>query len=620
MFDTSLDDETFFKDYQSTLWYQRMVDAQQLLKSRILLIVSGFFTFTPLFLLSLRTYFEAELPAWVYLGACAIIGVGALLLWSSGRFDVLARFLTLLFFLVIPMSYYLPGAYQVQFMFILCFPFLAAGLYNSFSAAIQTQLFFIWICICWLPHVSGVMETAYYSTSITLWMMILGTYVLLSLVGILSKRYNEEFFRSVIELVHYDQYSGLIKANDLANVQEWHQARWLVLVEVDHLSQILAIGDAATRMRIMQLLGERLNKKVPTFPFSAYQWSDNQVVLLLSETASQTERHLEVSLYRYIEQLNRYLNEAKSAGKYLLSVTAACVAIRGRSPNQVVADCQLAVRQAQEKQLLCVVLDETLKEESFDLNYRKKYRVLRANLEERKTIISTRTVFSARTGKVAWQECVLKIDNLEDGFAALDEYLGMAQKFGLYEQVSDHLLQHVEHYLSEHKTNLSVNLLLADLFNARIYKILFDLCQQAGAHDLTLILNVTLPADPFDVDRCQEIMRVLRQQGAKIALSGISDMDIRMGMLVTLPIDIVTLAHHLIKTMTTDIRKERLVKAVVSFCHANQQTVVADGIDTGTLKRAAEALGFNYLKGNLLATETLHENPRFIATHVRRQQ
>ena len=149
---------------------------------------------------------------------------------------------------------------------------------------------------------------------------------------------------------------------------------------------------------------------------------------------------------------------------------------------------------------------------------------------------------------------------------------------------------------------LSINFLPKAVYNPQAcIQLTLATSERLGFPTDRMIFEFT-EAEPFaDVAHVRDIVETYRGLGFRTAIDDFGAGYSGLTLLADLQPDIVKLDMQLIRGIAGDLRRRRIVKALVALCEDLQIAVVAEGVETRDEFKALEDLGIHYLQGYLLA-------------------
>lgn len=153
--------------------------------------------------------------------------------------------------------------------------------------------------------------------------------------------------------------------------------------------------------------------------------------------------------------------------------------------------------------------------------------------------------------------------------------------------------------------HVAVNLSAHDLERPDLFDMLASALRRHGVTATQLELEVTesaLTRQP--VQALQQLQR-LHEAGFTIAIDDFGTGYSSLAKLVDLPIDVLKIDRSFLHQLPGDLRRERVVRSVVSLAHSLRLRVVAEGVESGEQMVFLQALGVHGLQGYLFGRPEL---------------
>ena len=188
------------------------------------------------------------------------------------------------------------------------------------------------------------------------------------------------------------------------------------------------------------------------------------------------------------------------------------------------------------------------------------------------------------TAQIVGAEALLRWAHPQRGPLGADEFLPLVRRYGLMESVNELVLnQALDAACRWHAASVdipvSVNLFAPTLANPELPGTILRALADRGLDPAALTVEITEQLLIADVDRTRTVLQELRCSGVRIALDDFGSGFSTLSHLRDLPIDELKLDRDFIAPLRSDRRTAALVAAVISFAHALDLSVVAEGIE-----------------------------------------
>ncbi len=142
-----------------------------------------------------------------------------------------------------------------------------------------------------------------------------------------------------------------------------------------------------------------------------------------------------------------------------------------------------------------------------------------------------------------------------------------------------------------------VNLHPSDLLDDEL--LLRDAPLSAFAH--RVVLEITERSTISSINEVRERTHRLREMGFRIAVDDLGAGYAGLTSFVTLDPDVVKLDMSLIRELSSNQTKQRVVRSITKLCHETDTLVVAEGIETAAERDTVVALGCDLVQGFFVA-------------------
>ncbi|MDI4634022.1 EAL domain-containing protein [Pelomonas sp. V22] len=210
-------------------------------------------------------------------------------------------------------------------------------------------------------------------------------------------------------------------------------------------------------------------------------------------------------------------------------------------------------------------------------------------------------------GSLLGFEALLRWTSPALGAVSPVEFIPVAEACGLVGRITDWVVEaacaQLARWRSEGQaralTHVAVNLSAHDLERCDLFDRLSAALQRHGVTASQLELEVTESALTRQPAQALLQLQRLHEAGFTIAIDDFGTGYSSLAKLVDLPIDVLKIDRSFLHQLPGDLRRERVVRSVVSLAHSLRLRVVAEGIETGEQMLFLQALGVHGLQGYL---------------------
>ncbi|MEH0167568.1 putative bifunctional diguanylate cyclase/phosphodiesterase [Roseateles microcysteis] len=155
------------------------------------------------------------------------------------------------------------------------------------------------------------------------------------------------------------------------------------------------------------------------------------------------------------------------------------------------------------------------------------------------------------------------------------------------------------------RAHVAVNLSAHDLERRDLFEMLTGALARHGVKATQLELEVTESALTRQPAQALQQLQRLHEAGFTIAIDDFGTGYSSLAKLVDLPIDVLKIDRSFLHQLPGDLRRERVVRSVVSLAHSLHLRVVAEGVESGSQMSFLQALGVHGLQGYLFGRPEL---------------
>jgi len=231
-----------------------------------------------------------------------------------------------------------------------------------------------------------------------------------------------------------------------------------------------------------------------------------------------------------------------------------------------------------------------------------------AALNQRRVLVAYQPVVAAADGRVAFYEALLRVRREDGEIVGPAEYLPVAEKAGLIDQIDQRMLElALDRLVAEPDLRVSVNFSVATL---RSPGWLDRLKSMLGAHPgaaSRLIVEVveTLALEP--VDEIERLLAAMKALGLKIAIDDFGAGHTSFRNLRRLGIDIVKIDGAFVQNVACSLDDRVFVRSLADLARHLGLTTVAEWVEDEEARRLLRDWGVDLLQGQLVGRPEIYE-------------
>jgi diguanylate cyclase (GGDEF)-like protein len=230
-------------------------------------------------------------------------------------------------------------------------------------------------------------------------------------------------------------------------------------------------------------------------------------------------------------------------------------------------------------------IDEAIAENQFKIYYQPKY-----------NISGDKPVLVSAEALVRWQHPELGM--VSPGiFIPLFEKNGLIQKLDFY--IWQKTARHMKRWREECglKIPVSVNVSRVDLYGRGIIDHLQEILEDNGLGTDDMYLEITESAYAEDGEQIVAMAERLRGVGFKIEMDDFGTGYSSLNMLADIPVDILKMDMHFVQNLSTNEKRERLVRLIIDIAEYLNVDVVAEGVEEQYQVDFLKNCGCNIIQG-----------------------
>ncbi|MBS1707556.1 MAG: EAL domain-containing protein [Armatimonadetes bacterium] len=240
--------------------------------------------------------------------------------------------------------------------------------------------------------------------------------------------------------------------------------------------------------------------------------------------------------------------------------------------------------------------DETINRLQLEADMRQAW-------EKRQFEVYYQPLVEAATGNKVSAEALIRWKSDRRGLVGPDKFIPLLEEIGLIEQVGEWVLEEACRYTQELRSTVSPDLRVAVNVSgvqlkgmdyvAKVKRVL----DATGLPPAALTLEITETVLVGSLDTFGPKCEALREMGIKLAVDDFGTGYSAMGMLASLPVDIVKIDKAFVHSVGDSLEAGAIIRALVTLCKVIGLTVVAEGVETESQFVQLHALGTDHCQG-----------------------
>ncbi|HUI35044.1 MAG TPA: EAL domain-containing protein [Stellaceae bacterium] len=214
-------------------------------------------------------------------------------------------------------------------------------------------------------------------------------------------------------------------------------------------------------------------------------------------------------------------------------------------------------------------------------------------------------IVSARTGKVAYHECLLRLRDAGDGMVPAGDFVRDVERIGLIRLIDRHILDKVIAEAVAHP-GITLGFNISALTAAdRLW--LRALTAQLRAHPglaERLIVEITETAALYDIEESVRFVAALRRAGCRVALDDFGAGHTSLQHLHSLAVDTVKIDRSFVSDIASSPENQIFLRHLLGLAKGFGFSTVAEGVETATEAEVLRCEGVDFLQGHYFGHAT----------------
>ena len=231
---------------------------------------------------------------------------------------------------------------------------------------------------------------------------------------------------------------------------------------------------------------------------------------------------------------------------------------------------------------------------------------LRQALEEHRFVLHYQPKVSLATGRIEGLEALLRWHDPDNGLVPPAQFIPVLEETGMILEVGKWALIEAARVYRKWKAAgvdakpIAVNVSPIQLRQRDFVDFVRQLFHDYGL-EIGIDIEITESMVMQDIERSTEILRALRDAGAKIAMDDFGTGYSSLSYLARLPIDALKIDRSFISTITERRDDVEIASAIISMAQSLGLTTIAEGVETQPQCDLLRTLGCHQIQGYLIS-------------------
>ena len=212
-----------------------------------------------------------------------------------------------------------------------------------------------------------------------------------------------------------------------------------------------------------------------------------------------------------------------------------------------------------------------------------------------------------------YHEVLLRMQDANGGLIPPDQFLPVAQEFGLSSRVDLWVLDHTLRFLGTHRERLPGQRFAINLAPSTVCRVQFPLevsrlLTKYAIEPWQLIFEVTECSTFGSAEQAQQILGQLQKMGVRIAIDDFGTGYASYARLKSVDADILKIDGSFVQNIVNNSLDYQIVASICHLARMKKMLVVAEYVETEEIRSAVHALGIDYVQGGLIGSPVALES------------
>ena len=204
-----------------------------------------------------------------------------------------------------------------------------------------------------------------------------------------------------------------------------------------------------------------------------------------------------------------------------------------------------------------------------------------------------------------YHEVLLRMPDEQGELISPDQFLPVAQEFGLSSRVDLWVLERTLRFLTEHRDRLpgqrfAINLAPSTVCRAQLPLEVSRLLRKYSVEAWQLVFEITESSSFGNSPLAAQTLRQLQQMGVRIAIDDFGTGYASYARLKSVDADILKIDGSFIRNIVSNSLDYQIVASICHLARMKKMLVVAEYVETEEIRSAVHALGIDYVQGYLI--------------------
>ena len=177
-----------------------------------------------------------------------------------------------------------------------------------------------------------------------------------------------------------------------------------------------------------------------------------------------------------------------------------------------------------------------------------------------------------------------------------DQFLPVAKEYGLYESLSELMVETVIHMFRDKDVRVTINLNVQDIYDRKMLRMIFD-NMQSVAHPENYVFEIVESEEIMDYAYIEEFADRIREYGARVAIDDFGSGFSNLLHVLKIKAEYIKIDGAIIRTITEDPHCLEFIRFINSWCVSNDQEVIAEFVENAEIQKIMMEIGVAHSQG-----------------------
>ncbi|HCC0889004.1 TPA: EAL domain-containing protein [Salmonella enterica] len=233
--------------------------------------------------------------------------------------------------------------------------------------------------------------------------------------------------------------------------------------------------------------------------------------------------------------------------------------------------------------------------------YHAPRQLLQRAINQHQLCLHYQPIIDIRNGTCVGAEALLRWPGYDGPVMSPDEFIPLAEKEGMMEQVTHYVVEEVfndlGYFLATHShLYVSINLSAADFLSSRLIALIREKTRQYSVLAQQIKVEVT-ERGFIDVPKMTPIIQAFRQAGYEVAIDDFGTGYSNLHNLYSLNVDLLKIDKSFVDTLTTNSTSHLIVEHIIEMAQSLRLKIIAEGVETAEQVSWLLKRGVQYCQG-----------------------